>query len=66
MPDATAETNSTWLHCLQRQTEYYLGEADTRGILSDLPDSVFAILPWTLGHRLTSLTHQIGNLAQLY
>ena len=67
MPNATstvytAETDSIWSHCLQRQREYYLG-ADTRGRLSDLPDSVFAVLPLRLVHRLTSLAHQIDKVA---
>ncbi len=69
MPNATSkmytsETDTIWSHCLQRQGVEYLG-ADTHGKLSDLPDSVFAVLPLHVVHRLTSLMHQIDNLAQL-
>ena len=70
MPNATSkvyisETDSIWSHCLQHQRIEYSG-ADTHDKLSDLPDSIFALLPLRLVHRLLSLTHQMDNLAQLY
>ncbi|DBA87675.1 TPA: hypothetical protein ACH3X1_004682 [Trebouxia sp. C0004] len=53
----TSETDSIWLHCLQRQSVDYLG---AHCKLSALPGFVFAVLSLRLVHRLASLTHQFN------